>query len=67
MAVIYEDECCGCDTPGYPCLGPGCLNRHVPHLYCDKCKEEVETLYETENGQLCAKCVMEGYEKVRID
>lgn len=67
MGLVYENECCDCAVPAYPCLGSACSNRHVPHLYCDKCKEEVEALYETENGQLCAKCVMEGYEKVRID
>lgn len=67
MAVVYENECCGCAVPSYPCLGSECPNRHVPHFYCDKCEEDVETLYETENGQLCADCVLKGYEKVRID
>lgn len=67
MAVVYENECCDCAVPAYPCLGNACPNRHVPHLYCDKCEEEVEVLYETENGQLCAKCVLEMFEKVRID
>ena len=62
--VIYENECCGCAVPPYPCLGDSCKLRHVPHLYCDKCKEEAETLYRTEKGQLCAKCVLERYEKV---
>ena len=67
MAIRYEDECCGCAVPGYPCLGSECPNRHVPHLYCDKCEDEVEELYKTENGELCAICVLEMYEKVRID
>lgn len=67
MAIRYEDECCGCATESYPCLGSECPNRHVLHLYCDKCKEDVEDLYETEDGQLCADCVLGMYEKVRID
>ena len=63
----YKNYCCSCATPGYPCLGSTCPNRNVPHFYCDNCKEEVEDLYETENGQLCSKCVLAMYEKVRID
>ena len=67
MAVYREDECCGCATESYPCLGSECPNRHVLHLYCDKCKDDVEELYETENGQLCAECVLGMFEKVGVD
>lgn len=67
MAIRYEDECCGCEVPAYPCMGDSCPNRNVPHLYCDKCKEEMDELYETENGELCADCVLGMFEKVRID
>lgn len=67
MGVRYENECCGCATESYPCMGSACPNRNAPHLYCDKCEEDVEDLYETENGQLCAECVLEMFEKVRID
>ena len=67
MAVVYEDECCGCAVPAYPCMGDACPNRNVPHLFCDSCKDEVNELYETENGQLCAECVLKMFEKVRID
>ena len=67
MAIRYEDECCGCSVPAYTCMGDSCPNRNVPHLYCDKCKEEMDELYETENGQLCAECVLKMFEKVRID
>lgn len=67
MAIRYEDECCGCAVPAYPCMGDACPNRNVPHLYCDKCKEDVEELYSTEDGDLCAECVLGMFEKVRID
>lgn len=67
MGIRYEDECCGCAVPSYPCMGSACPNRNVPHLYCDKCEEEVEDLYKTKNGQLCAECVLKKFEKVRID
>ena len=67
MAIRYEDECCGCAVPAYPCMGDACPNRNVPHFYCDKCDEDVEELYETENGQLCAECVLGMFEKERVD
>ena len=51
----YEDECCGCcsATEKYPCLCSACPNLHVKHLYCDKCGEDVEELYNFEGVQLC--------------
>ena len=50
--ITYEDECCGCATESYPCLGNACPNRNVKHLYCDKCKDDVEKLdtVQTEKG-----------------
>lgn len=65
--VMMENECCQCATENYPCLGSACPNRNVPHLECDKCHEEVDDLYETENGQLCAECVLGMFEKVKVD
>lgn len=53
----YENECCGCATPNYPCLGESCELRRVPHYYCDRCKEE-NTLYEYEGEELCADCLL---------
>lgn len=41
VMVKYEDECYGCATESYPCLGSACPNRHVKHLYCDECYDEV--------------------------
>ena len=44
--ITYEDECCGCAVPGYPCMGSACPNRNVPHMYCDNCGDDVEKLYK---------------------
>ena len=63
----YENECCDCKSDGYPCIGTDCPNISVPHLICDKCKEDVEDLYKTKSGQLCKECVLGMFEKVRID
>ena len=56
MAVVYENDCCGCAVPAYPCRGDGCPLRRVPHYYCDECGNETK-LYEFEGEQLCIKCV----------
>ena len=67
MGLVYENECCDCAVPAYPCLGDRCPLKRMPRLYCDECKEEVEVLYKTEKGLLCADCVLEMFEKVRLD
>lgn len=61
--VRYENDCCGCASPAYPCLGSACTLRNVPHYYCDKCGEE-ETLFQTDEGELCADCILENLPKV---
>lgn len=66
MMVVYENECIDCPSE-LGCFGISCTKRNVLHMTCDKCKEEVDELYETENGQLCADCVLGMFEKVRID
>lgn len=62
--ITYENECCGCATENYPCMGSACPNRHVMHLICDKCDEDVETLYEYEGQQICAECLLKQFPKV---
>ena len=56
--VMIEDECVGCPG-GMGCLGSACPNRNVKHYICDKCKDDVETLYEFEGEQLCIDCIEE--------
>ena len=63
MSVKYENECCDCAVPGYPCMGSSCPNRNVPHYFCDKCGGET-TLYEKDGEQLCADCVLKDFEIV---
>lgn len=54
--IKFENECVGCPK-GMGCLGSGCPYSHVPHLECDNCGNEVEKLFDTEDGQLCEECV----------
>lgn len=53
--IKFENECVGCPA-GMGCLGSGCPHSHVPYMYCDKCGDEVEKLYDTCEGQLCEEC-----------
>lgn len=62
--VKYVDECCDCAVPAYPCLGSSCPNRNVKHLYCDKCGEDVERLYEFDGKELCGYCVLKELEVI---
>ena len=55
--IKYEDECCDCAVPGYPCLGSRCPNRHVPHYFCDQCGDEIEEEPYRDGGiDLCEEC-----------
>lgn len=69
MGKTYEDECCGCAVPGYPCLGSACPNRNVPHYFCDKCEDEFEPeeLYydDVTDEELCTRCFLKRYKTVK--
>lgn len=54
----FENDCCGCAVPGYPCLGPSCPNRHVEHIYCDVCGEDIDkkNLVEEGGNDYCLDC-----------
>ena len=65
--IKYENECCGCATESYPCLGSSCKFRHVPHFYCDVCGDDVEELYNYGGEQLCIDCLLDNFEKVKLE
>lgn len=65
--IIYENECCGCATPAYPCMGSACPNRNVPHFYCDKCGDDVDELYIWDDKELCIDCIKGKLKKVEIN
>lgn len=48
--IVFENHCCDCAVPGYPCLGSACPLRNVPVHYCDKCGAEIR------EGDLCEEC-----------
>lgn len=62
--VQYENRCCGCAAPGYPCRGSSCSLRHVEVHYCDRCDAEIEDVKigEADGAELCGECFEELYE-----
>lgn len=64
IIVLNDGEVQEISPQGY--LENGCLNRHVHRFYCDGCKEEFNSdeLYEYEDKQLCAGCVLSNYSTV---
>ena len=59
----YENHCCGCAAPGYPCLGNSCSLRRVEVHYCDRCGEELEEIYDVDDEELCEECLKEEFRK----
>lgn len=64
MTIRYENDCCGCAVPAYPCLGNSCTLRHQKHYCRDNCHDEVEKLYRFDGMELCESCVLERLEVV---
>ena len=53
----------GCVDCGFPCMGRACPYYEVTVFTCDECGEE-ETLYEYEDKELCAECLLKKFEKI---
>lgn len=63
----YENHCCDCAVPGYPCLGSACPFINVPVSYCDKCKCEIDgDVYEVDGYDLCEECLKDKYRKREV-
>ncbi len=61
--VRYEDRCCDCAVPGYPCQGSSCPNRNVPVYYCDKCGDELDDIYDADGEELCEDCLKDRFRR----
>lgn len=60
--IKYENHCCACAVPAYPCLGASCPNRNVEVHYCDECGAELDKVYEADGAELCEDCYKEAEE-----
>lgn len=64
MGIRYEDQCDGCEAPGYPCLGKRCPKRSVKIWVCDRCKNDIDgDVYEVDGMDLCEECLKERFFK----
>ena len=59
--IKYENECVDC---GLPCID--CGRKNVKHLYCDKCGDDVEELYNFLGEELCEECLLKTFEKITL-
>lgn len=58
--IKIENHCCGCDIP---CID--CGRKAVEVYYCDKCDEELDEVYEDEDGKhYCEEHLLAKYKKV---
>ena len=64
--IKYENHCCDCAVPAYPCIGDGCPNMNVPVYYCDFCDNDTCAEYDIEGEHYCEDCA-KGYIKEAFD
>lgn len=61
--VKYENHCCDCATPGYPCRGSECSLRKVTVYYCDVCGDELDEIYDVDGRELCGECLKDEFRR----
>ena len=62
--IKYENHCCGCAVPGYPCIGDSCPYVDVPVYYCDNCNDETYAQYNIEDNHYCEEHAKEYVRKI---
>ena len=55
----YENECCDCAVPSYPCVGSYCPRRNVLRVYCDVCGDQADKMYAVGDDDVCEDCLCE--------
>lgn len=64
--IKYENYCCDCAVPGYPCIRNSCPNVNVPVYYCDICTNDTYAEYDIEDEHYCEEHTKE-YLKERFE
>lgn len=62
--IRIEKECCDC---GLPCKYNACPHYEVVRMFCDKCGDETEELYEYGTEELCKYCLLKAVPKIDIE
>lgn len=63
MGYRFENQCCMCAVPAYPCTGE---HKRVKVFFCDECKEDFESDYLCDfyGEHLCVDCLVKRFRKV---
>lgn len=61
--IRIENHCCSCAVDGN-CLGSSCSLRHVEVHYCDKCRDELDEIYEVDGEELCEYCLKDMFRRI---
>lgn len=64
--IRYENHCCNCAVPAYPCIGNSCPYANVPVYYCDYCDNDTHAEYCIEGKHYCEGCA-KSYLKETFD
>lgn len=65
--IKYENQCCDCAVPAYPCKESDCPLLRVPIYYCDYCGCNCNSLYDIEGEQYCEDCTKKYLKEVFED
>ena len=57
--VKYENQCVGCES----CIGSSCKYLRVPVHYCDKCKWELDEIFDVDGQELCEDCLKDMFRR----
>ena len=61
----YNNYCCDCAVPGYPCRGSSCPNLNVPVYYCDECGDEIDDdIFDVDGEELCEDCLKDMFRRI---
>lgn len=63
----YENQCCDCAVPAYPCMGNSCPLRRVLVTECDKCGNSEDTLYHWNGGEYCLDCIIQDLDLQEVE
>ena len=53
----------GCVDCDLPCIGSACPYRYEVVMYCDRCLEDVDELFEVDGEDLCEDCLKKEFRK----
>ena len=57
--IKYENHCCDCAVPAYPCLGDSCPHVNIPIYYCDCCDYDTYAEFDIDGEHYCEDCAKE--------